>query len=207
MQNRCPLFRTLRFLLVALFFSGAVVRGGQPGFSTSLTDENRAAAGLTRLTPAQLASLDTQVQQDVSAARAGRTTAFASTFTHRRSPVQRKEAGLDLLSTPELNRLDTLVAAAIAATPSPSGSGATPVFSPTSPTANWIETTPKHFDVHGEIGFTYAWSSDHSRGYSSWAETSVTDPSKNLTVTVGIGQGEFKDRRPGCGLAPWTDPY
>jgi hypothetical protein len=181
------------------------VQAEQAGFSSSLSAENRKLTGLDRLNSEQLAALDAQVSQEISSARQGRTPAFATSFSHRRTPQQRKTSGLDTLMTPELARLDTLIAAQVAAQPT------TTALVPLAPARtsdsapDFVEYSTRKLELHGEIGMTYMAASDGSHGYGGWVETTVSDPERHFSLTVGIDQFDYKDkagtlRRSSCGF-------
>lgn len=187
MKLACSLPRLIRSLIAAVSLSVVVVSAEQTGFTSTLSEENKSAIGLARLSGEQLTSLNAQIQREISVARQGKTVAFSSTFTRRRTPQQRKDAGLDRLMTPELSRLDTLVAAAIATEPvSTTTSIDRPVSTP--PAANWVEITPRKIEVHGEVSLTYMRTSGGGSGYGASVVTTATDPSGKFSLTVGLSQ-------------------
>jgi len=193
----------IRGLAVAVLMSAVAVQAEQTNFITALSQENKAAAGLTQLTDAQLAALNAQVQREISVAHQGNTVAFSTSFTHRRTPQQRKEAGLDQLMTPELKRLDELVAAAVAADTKPITTGPTIIrpasTTPTSP-SDWVEVTPRKMEIHGEVTLAYMWGSGGRTGYGADIVTTMVDPSGKFAVTFAVSQFQFNGRgahRPG----------
>jgi len=148
----------------------------------------------------QLASLDAQIQREISVARQGDTPAFSASFTHRRTPQQRKDAGLDQLTTPELRRLDELVAAAVATKPAPTGPAITKPYVSTPPGGDWVEVTPKKLEVHGEVTLAYMWGSGGRSGYGASMATTISDPDRKFVATIVLSQFNFKGRgthRPG----------
>jgi len=200
MKPACTVLRFIRSLVAAVALSVVVVHAEQASFSSTLSEENKTAIGLARLTEPQLRSLDAQIQQEISIAHQGNTPAFSSTFTHRRTPQQRKDAGLDQLMTPELTRLDVLVAATIAAKPIATGTALTqPAIS--APASNWVEITPRKFEIHGEVSFTYMQASGGGSGYGASVITTATDPSGKFSFTVGLSQFHGK------GLRHYPYPY
>lgn len=187
MKLACSLPRLIRSLIAAVSLSVVAVSAEQTGFTSTLSEENKTAIGLARLSGEQLTSLDAQIQREIAVARQGDTVAFSTSFTRRRTPQQRKDAGLDRLMTPELNRLDTLVAAAVATKPLSTGMQSVPrALAPTS--ANWVEITPRKIEVHGEVSLTYMRTSGGGSGYGASMITTATDPSGNFAFTVAVSQ-------------------
>jgi len=189
----------IRSLVVAVF-AAAIVSAAEPAsFISTLSTENKTAAGITRLTEQQIAALETQVQREIAIAHQGDTVAFSTSFTHRRSPMQRSEAGLDRLMTPELNKLDSLVAAELTNRPKPAGplilapataaSAATP--------GNYVELLHKKMEIHGEVTLAYVSGSGGAHGYGASMVTTAIDPSGKYAFTVGLSQ--FYGKGLGCG--------
>jgi hypothetical protein len=177
----------IRGLAVAFFASVIVARAEQAGFISSLSAEDKTISGITRLTEQQVAALEQQVLREIAVARQGATVAFASTFTHRRTPVERTQAGLDRLTTPELAQLDRLVAAALANHPPPTSPQATasePYASPSS----YVQVVPRKMEIHGEMSLTYMSGSGGRQGYGASMFTTATDPSGKFSLTVGLSQ-------------------
>ena len=123
---------------------------------------------------------------EIATARQGDTVAFATSFTHRRTPQQRVEAGLDHLMTPELNQLDQLVAVAVANRPPPTEPLAAAPANPLS--SNWVEITPRKMEIHGEMSLTYVSAGSGRNGYGASMITTATDPSGKFSITVGVSQ-------------------
>jgi hypothetical protein len=165
------------------------VHAEQAGFISTLSEENKTAVGFARLTPAQQTALNAQIQSEIAIARQGDTVAFSTSFSHRRTPQQRKDAGLDRLMTPELARLDTLVATAVAAKPAPAGPTlTTPLATTATPSSDWVDITPRKMEVHGEVTLAYMWGSGGQRGYGASMVTTATDPSGKFSFTVALSQ-------------------
>jgi len=190
----CVIPWIIRGLFVAVLASVIVVRAEQASFTASLPAEDKAMCGLTRLTAAQLASLDAQVQHEIATARQGNTVAFSTTFTHRRTPVQRREAGLDHLMTPELAQLDRLVAAALTNRPPPASPQASTPTTTSAPEI-YVETIKPKWEVHGGASLTYVSGSGGAHGYGASMFTSATDPSGKFTIAVGLSQFNGKGFR------------
>lgn len=184
----------IRGLIAAVLLLAVSARAESTTFMSTLTEENKTATGLVKLTPEQLASLDAQIQREISVAHQGDTPAFSTSFTRRRSPQQRKEAGLDQLMTPEIRRLDELVALAVATKPAPMGPTITKPFVSTPPGGDWVEITPKKLEVHGEVTLAYMWGSGGRSGYGASMATTVSDPDGKFAFTVVLSQFNFKGR-------------
>ncbi|HET7536415.1 MAG TPA: hypothetical protein VFJ90_08180, partial [Candidatus Didemnitutus sp.] len=84
------------------------------GFVTTLSTEDRAAAGLDKLTPEQQTELNNYVAREAALARAGNVRGFAGTFVGRRNPAEQVAAGLGRLTDAEQAKLNELVAGVIA---------------------------------------------------------------------------------------------
>jgi hypothetical protein len=181
-------------LIIAVFALTAAARAESTSFISTLNAENKAASGIVRLTERQAAALDFQVQREIATAHQGDTVAFSTSFTHRRTPAQRTEAGLDRLMTPELAQLDRLVATAVANRP-PSTSPLLTTPATTSTSADAVETIPLKAEVHGEVSLSYIWGSGGAHGYASSIVTTVTDPSGKGSLTVGLSQFNGKGFR------------
>jgi len=190
----CTFSWFIRGLIIAVFASAVPAGAEQPSFTSTLAAENKALIGLARLTEQQVGALDQQVQREIFTAHQGDTVAFSTTFTHRRTPTQRTEAGLDRLMTPELAQLDRLVATAVANRP-PSTSPLLTATTTTLPSSGWVEITPRHMEIHGETTLTYAWGSGGAHGYGASIVTTATDPSGKFSLTVGISQFNGKGFR------------
>ena len=184
----CAFSWILRALIVAVLTSAALADVAQPSFAATLSAENATASGVAKLTEPQRAALDQQVQREISTARQGDTVGFSTSFTHRRTPQQRVEAGLDHLMTPELTQLDRLVAAAVAnRAPAESPAAAAPLIT-TQPSSNWVEITPRKMEIHGEMSLTYVSAGSGRNGYGASVITTATDPSGKFSITVGLSQ-------------------
>ena len=181
-------FCVLRAVFAAALTSAAFADGTPRSFTANLSAENRTASGVAKLTEAQCGALDQQVQREVATARQGDTVAFATSFTHRRTPQQRVDAGLDHLMTPELNQLDRLVAVAVADRPPPTGPASAANITTPPSSSNWVEITPRKMEVHGEMALTFVSAGSGRNGYGASVVTTATDPSGKFSVTVGISQ-------------------
>jgi hypothetical protein len=90
--------------------------------------------------------------------------------------------------TPELARLDELVAVAVATKPSAIGPTVTQLTTTTTPTSDWVDITPRKMEVHGEVTLAYTWGSSGQRGYGASVITTATDPSGKFSITLGLAQ-------------------
>eukprot|EP01034_Spumella_vulgaris_P008328 gene8328-10602_t len=73
----------------------ATARAEDPAsFTAKLDPADQTAAGLAKLSPAQLAALDTQIAREITVARQGDVIAFARSFMARRTGDQLTAAGL-----------------------------------------------------------------------------------------------------------------
>jgi len=175
-------------LVVAVLTSAALADVAPTCFTATLSSENKAASGIAKSTEPQRAALDQQVQREIATARQGDTVAFSTTFTHRRTPQQRVDAGLDHLMTPELTQLDRLVAMAVADRPPHAQPQATtPLITPL-PSSPWVEITPRKMEIHGEMSLTYVSAGSGRNGYGASMITTATDPSGKFSITIGVSQ-------------------
>jgi hypothetical protein len=191
--SRAGIARTaIAFIALAL---APLARAAGAGFSEGLSREDRAACGIQRLAPRQLAALDALVGRDVTIAHQGGVTGFSSPFTARLTAQERASAGIDLLSRGERPVLDSLVARAIALGPPPSEafSYAPPPGPP--PPAPVITLAPApRLDLHGDVSVTIGGGSHGSSFYGTSLDLYATDPSGKFTV--GIGFSEYRARGP-----------
>jgi hypothetical protein len=118
-------------VLSALFLAGLPLGAEEPvvsaevveittnasGFLDNLTDAERAAAGVEKLSREQREALNKLAAKEVRLARQGDVRGFAGTFISRRSDEERIAAGLGQLTTSEKYQLDRLVARALAVLP------------------------------------------------------------------------------------------
>jgi hypothetical protein len=173
-------------------------------FVDGLSAEERTTVGISKLTPAQAANLDSLVSHDVTSAQEGGVTGFSSTFLDRRTQAERKAAGINLLSPSERTALDILVARAIAIGPPPDQPFTySPPAKPTPPPApaETLVSAPLHAEVHGDVSFTVGGGSHGSSFYGTSLDLNVTDPSGRFTLGVGFDSFHAK------GYYPLYGPY
>jgi len=150
------------------------------GFVSTLSVDQKTAAGLNTLSPEQSAALDRIVAAEVHQARQEDAMEFEGTFVSRRTDEERRTTGLDKLKPDELTKLNGLVAAAVAAGPKPRERPRirdSDVFS--------VKRKP---EVHGEISLSYGRVSGGGdfRAASMWVD--YFDPNTGLGLGVGISQ-------------------
>jgi hypothetical protein len=173
-------------------------------FIDSLSPQEKAAAGIPKLTAAQAAALDVLVSHDATLAEQGGVTGFSSGFLARHAGAEREAAGIDRLSDKEQATLDTLVARSIALGPPPDQpftykppqAKATPPPAP----SEVAVSAPLHAEVHGDLSFTFGGGHGGSF-YGTSMDLFVTDPTGKFTLGVG-----FDDYR-GKGILPLYSPY
>jgi len=159
-------------LVTALHLS---VRAAEAGFTATLSSEEKTAAGITLLTAGETAALDRLVAEDYDRVRLF--DSFTSTFTDRQTGAQLKETGLDRLVPEQLARLNTLVAAAIAAEPQPKER---PRLKDSA-----VLSEQGRLRVHGGMSFTYGWAG----GGRSYRETSAWVSYFDPVTRIGLGFG------------------
>lgn len=169
-------------LLAGVLAMAVSVSASNGGFSATLSSEQKTSAGLTILTPAELAALDQLVATDVNQARKESSTEFSNTFVARRTDDERHQAGLDRLTAEQLNKLNALIAGSVAASPKPKER-------PRIKDSEVFSARPKP-EVHGGFSLTYGRGSDGSdfRSGSMWVD--YFDPASGLGLSLGITQSK-----------------
>jgi hypothetical protein len=194
--------RFLRATIACAALLAATLAGAaEAPFSGGLSPGERAAVGISRLTAAQVATLDGLVGRDVALARQGGVTGFSSSFSARLTAQERAAAGIGRLSATERAALDSLAARAIASPPAPSDT-----FTYEPPAAppgmqDVLVTAPLKLQVHGDLSVTVGGGGHGSSFFGTSEDLFVTDPSGNFTV--GVGVSEFR----GKGLYGLCGPY
>jgi hypothetical protein len=196
--TRGPL--ALVFALVALRAAAADF-----SFSSGLSQDQRSASGVSRLTASEVAELDRLVAADVASAREGGVTGFSSTFTARRSPRERAATGIGSLTESELKTLDMLAARAIAMGPPPDQ-----MFSYSPPRAEapgaappkaTVDAEAPRLEVHGDLSFTVGGSGHGRSFYGTSDDIAVVDAKDGFSLDVG-----FEDFK-GKGLLGLCGPF
>jgi hypothetical protein len=173
------------------------------GFAAKLTPDERAAAGLEKLSAEQRTVLDAQIAKEVKLARDGDVRGFAGTFLSRRTDDERTAAGLGVLTAGEKYQLDRLVSRTLAASPP----GA-PVMITRPVTENDIFTTPFKWETHGFVQLEYGFgSSDREYKAATVGVTQVnprTGTAFSFAYTIAEGDGLLWAR--GC-EAGWSGRF
>jgi hypothetical protein len=176
------------------------------GFNSGLSQDQRTASGVSKLTANEVAELDRLVAADVASAHEGGVTGFSSTFTARRSAQERADTGIGALTEDERGTLDVLAARAIAMGPPPEQMfsyspprAEAPRAAP--PTVAAVDVEAPRLEVHGDLSFTVG-GSGHGRGfYGTSDDIAVVDAKDGFSLDIGIE--DFK----GKGLLGLYGPY
>jgi hypothetical protein len=180
-------------LLFCTVLAAAPLHAESTAFASRLSDEERRASGVAKLTDEQVATLNNLVEREVRLARQGNVPAFASEFSLRRSAPERAKAGIDKLTPDERAKLDSLVAAAIAARPVEAV-----LETPRSHAEAVRGVAPKPI-VHGHVSFTVGTAGNGRNFYGGSVYVEQTDPQKGYSI--GVGYSEYR----GKGLWLWDD--
>lgn len=175
------------------------------GFAAKLTAEEKAGAGLGKLSAEQLTALDSQVAKEVKLARQGDVRGFAGTFISRRTEAERVASGLGTLTTGEKYQLDRLVSRALATTP------AQPPVSITRPPseAELLLKTKSDWETHGFVQLEYGFGSGDREYKAGTVAVTQVNPKTGTaftfayTVVEGDGLWYCRDYSPGWRSRPW----
>jgi len=183
-------------LLGGALFAAALGQASAMSFTAGLSPSEIAAAGITKLSPAQADALNALVARDVTLAHEGGVTGFSTGFLERHSEKERASTGISILNDTERQNLDRFVAAAVSIGPAPDeGFRYAPPPSPT-PKPAVIETEvllPQKLQVHGDVSITVGGGSHGQSFYGTSEDFYVTDP--NHGFTVGVSFSEFRGKR------------
>jgi hypothetical protein len=172
----CRFLRSLIATLLGLMALTVWAAEDTP-FTDSLSSAEQTAMGLTKLSAAQRTALNIQVQHDVTLARQGDVTGFATTFAQRRTATERSADGLDLLGNDERRQLDASVARIIA-------QPATPALAHLSRHSDAVEVTTCRPEIHGEMTLV-AGAGSHGGSFYGGSLTGIyDDPSHNFSMAV-----------------------
>lgn len=175
-----PPFTRPGLLLLAgwLMLATGSLRAAEGGFTATLSLEQKTAAGVTTLTADERTALDQLVADDLAFARRENLTDLGGTFVARRTEADRKQAGLDRLSPEHLAKLNELVAAALAARP-------TPKERPRLKESD-VLNAKRRGEVHGSVTVMYGWGRGgrEYRAGSLWLD--YQDPDGRFGLGVGI---------------------
>ncbi len=150
-------------------------------YTDGLAPEAQVAAGLGRISPVQLATLNEQIGRELALARAGDVRGFAGTFSGRRTPAERAAAGLDTLTEAERGRIDALVTTLLASPPA--------TFWPSqaaSPRDRGVEPVSERPRIHGSVTAMYGWGSGGYSTYGGSLSTHYYDPVRKFSAAVEI---------------------
>jgi hypothetical protein len=164
-------------LLAGLLIATSPLAAAEGGFTATLSPEQRDAAGLAGLNDDERGALDRLVAQDLAFARREKITVLDDTFATRHDETARKLSGLDRLTAGQLAKLNELVAAAIAARP-------TPKERPRLKESDVV--VQRRAEIHGSITVAYGWGGGGRdfRAGSLWLN--YYDPETRLGIGVGL---------------------
>lgn len=169
--------------MAALLAIGVASQAAELRYTDGLSPEAQAAAGITRISAAQLSALNVQIGRELALARAGDVRGFAGTFSGRRTPSERTDAGLDALSAEERARIDTLVATLLASPASPEW----PVYTPAA-RGTTVEPVTVRPRIHGQVTAMYGWGSGGYSTYGGSLSTYYHDPVRKFSAAVEISE-------------------
>lgn len=158
------------------------LRAAEGGFTATLSLEQRTAAGVTTLTADERTALDQLVADDLAFARRENLTDLGGTFVARRTEAARKQAGLDRLAPEQLAKLNELVAAALAARPTPKER---PRLK-----ENDVLSAKRRGEIHGSVTVMYGWGRggrDYRAG-TLWLD--YQDPDGRFGLGLGISTSD-----------------
>lgn len=173
-SSRCHL-RLLAAVLLLLTVPGHAAEGG---FSATLPADTQMAAGLAGLTPAERAALDQLVAAELAAVRRADGPELTGTFVSRRTEAERKSAGLDRLTSAQVEKLNEVVASAL--TPRPK-----PKERPRLKESDVLSAAREN-RIHGSVTVAYGWG---GRGRDLWAESlwlEYYDPESRVGLSLGL---------------------
>lgn len=155
----------------------APARAAVGGFSVTLSPEKQAAAGVAGLSAAERTALDRLVAGEMAMIRGGEAPEFTGTFVSRRTEAERKSAGLDRLSTAQLEQLNEFIASALAPRPQPRER---PRLKESD-----VLAAGRQARIHGSISVAYGWGG----GRDLWAESlwlEYYDPGSRIGLGLGL---------------------
>lgn len=191
------LARALAAAALALF-TATIHAEDTPAFTAKLDAADQTAAGLAKLSPAQLAALDTQIAREITVARQGDVIAFARSFMSRRTGDQLTAAGLTALTPEERTALDNVVARAVAQRPAVV---VKTLAAKTKEDDAVVETVTYKPQIHGEVSLTYGMASGGRNFYGGSFTAIYDDPQHNFTAAFTYAEYHGK------GLLPYDDCY
>ncbi len=190
----------LSFALALLASPFATAHASDVRFSKTLSTEDLAATGLERLSSDQIAILDALIRRDIAQSRFVSKEPRPADFSERLTAAERDNAGVSLLSVPEIAALDAHIAP-LAAPPAPAnGARFTSNSRYTTPSVK-IDRGPR---IHGELTLMVAAGSDDYTAYGGGIAVTLDDPASKMAVTLAYSEVHSK------GGSPWRyygDPY
>lgn len=189
----------LSLLFAGLLACASVLGAATGGFSSTLSADERKAAGIDRLTADETAAFDALVAGDIAQARQAKSSTIAGSLPSRHPAERLHAAGLDRLSAAQLATLDAFIAESLLARPAPR---ARPRLG-----SDDVIVEKRKLEVHGGFSFTYGWAGGgrNFRDTSAW--TSVYDPDTGLGIAVGLGHFSGDVLSPYEGYDPYYDGY
>jgi hypothetical protein len=193
-----PLFRPLLasalITLAAVGAGASAARAQDLRFSVTLGAEERAAAGLTKLTSDQVAVIDAFVRRD-TASRSSNSTPVApekanATFSERLTAQERQTAGLGGLTAQEIRRLDGFVdqqqSARLARTLL-----APPTYISRSARVKPTEKKAER-EIHGSFSLSYGMGSGGYSEKTGAMMLSMEDPDRHYAIAIGYTESHVK---------------
>jgi hypothetical protein len=178
-----PFTRRSLFLLTGwLMLATGSLRAAGGGFTATLALEQQTAAGVTTLTADERTALDQLVADDLAFARRENLTDLGGTFVARRTAADRKQAGLDRLAPEQLAKLNELVAAALAARPTPKERPRL--------RASEVLSAKRRGEIHGSVTVMYGWGRggrDYRAG-TLWLD--YQDPEGRFGLGLGLSTSD-----------------
>lgn len=192
MRQRLPVMKLwLVVVACAALLPLRAAEGIASRFSQMVGTEERAAAGLAKLSSDQLAALDALVRRDTATRGSVNADGAAPTaFSQRLTADERRVTGLTLLTPEELAKLDTAVERHASATLA-RALLAPPVYA--SPKARAEPTEKKtKLETHGSLTLSYGWGKGGYSEKTAAMVVTVEDPSRRFGLTIGYAQTEVK---------------
>jgi hypothetical protein len=176
----------VRWFAASLLIMAATARAAEGGFAATLPAEKQGSAGLTALTTTESAALDQFVAAELALARSDGKPEFTGTFVSRRTEAERKAAGLDRLTTAQLEKLNELVATVL--------NRPQPKERPRLKAGDVLSAARQN-RIHGSVTVAYGWGRG---GRDMWTESlwlEYYDPERRFGLGIGLsnydGDGFF----------------
>jgi hypothetical protein len=194
----------LSFAMALLATPARAATAGDDGrFSETLSDAQRAEAGLTQLTEDNVAVIDALVRQDIATLKRRGSLGSFGEFSQRRNEHEREIAGLARLTPAQLARLDGLAGVRISP-PAPINIAETKSSKPTPGLLVKPVERSSALEVHGSMSLTYGWSKNGSTRGGEMV-ISLQDPARRFAINIGYS--EYHDKGPTPVYDPMDDPF